>query len=817
MPSYFKNEIAYGEIETTVAQHLGSLLKKQGCSVLAVEIEFYQDIWTFVIFKELCGSNSSLDTTNQSGVIPLITLTEVIAVEVEKQSYIAHYYACSLPQPDLNALKVITARLLLALTTQTTFCEICSQEYTTVVKTSWAKVFEEATRPNKPYTKTLIFKHTLTLVFNPGLIFGLLPQAPKLIQTKERAFLISQFPPFAQTTIVQRHNRPASIATLEFYRSLEALASVPFYPDSHLLHIQEQLIDLHELQLAAQLKLLVGEETPSFENILNELRKLISMLSQRMQINTAIALTTRDKIQTHFTAIEKLNRNQQLRLLHETQMSKKIDTKNLSANTPLSFEKIYYRRKVKKTTANSTFDFTLELTKLANRWTYLVTNNKRAQHVTQQLQQLFSRFHQYNLFRLFKSWIHQRALDKYYFFCYADFRGRFYYASIASPQAIWCYRQIYTYPIQNSVSAAPVSINDLYFTAIGVLFKKEITDSDGSILLIKLANLGKAKFERYTLYTLAELLQELKEPADVSELYYYLCAIRNSNPTKGFYIWKDTTCSIAQHAGKLLGYNTANLHLLNLNNTTRAYDTYTLYINELKKQLKTLNWTDEQLSYLTRKLLKQVIMTIPYGVTQYTAYKRHQTLVYELYPTNTPAWLLTHDIFKQIFEEIKNSACESILYQRTKQNWLENQNFLIDFQLPDFQMSNLYFYASIKSINLELPGSTTTDRKRHQLALYLNYSTNADAYLTKLRVDNYQAAIDQRSTMAGLYVNQIHAYDAYYMRNLVLQAALRQVPIVAVHDGFAIPPYAISWLISTANTVFNKPYAPLALSHSILL
>jgi hypothetical protein len=46
---------------------------------------------------------------------------------------------------------------------------------------------------------------------------------------------------------------------------------------------------------------------------------------------------------------------------------------------------------------------------------------------------------------------------------------------------------------------------------------------------------------------------------------------------------------MAQHAGKLLGYNISNLHYLNLNNTDKAFDTYQIYINHIKIQLQLQN------------------------------------------------------------------------------------------------------------------------------------------------------------------------------------------------------------------------------------
>ena len=90
---------------------------------------------------------------------------------------------------------------------------------------------------------------------------------------------------------------------------------------------------------------------------------------------------------------------------------------------------------------------------------------------------------------------------------------------------------------------------------------------------------------------------------------------------------------MTQHGGKLLGYNMKNLHLLNLQNVDSLYDTYQIYINELKKYLRpTLDSLGCKLggrveASLDRSLLKNLIMTAEYGVTYYTAYREFlQTL-----------------------------------------------------------------------------------------------------------------------------------------------------------------------------------------------
>lgn len=62
--------------------------------------------------------------------------------------------------------------------------------------------------------------------------------------------------------------------------------------------------------------------------------------------------------------------------------------------------------------------------------------------------------------------------------------------------------------------------------------------------------------------------------------------------------------------------------------------------------------------------------------------------------------------------------------------------------------------------------------------------------------------IDLEKTRAALYVNAIHANDALYLRNIVHYCNLRRVPIITVHDGFFVPFYNETTLISIANIAF---------------
>ena len=116
-----------------------------------------------------------------------------------------------------------------------------------------------------------------------------------------------------------------------------------------------------------------------------------------------------------------------------------------------------------------------------------------------------------------------------------------------------------------------------------------MTTATGEIDLKKIIKLGVKKYLEFKDKDIISLNQsQLGESKVTIELYYY-CNIINqleSNNYRKYYIIKDTTCSMAQHAGKLLGYNENNLYTLNLYNSDFGYDTYQTFINKLKDILR---------------------------------------------------------------------------------------------------------------------------------------------------------------------------------------------------------------------------------------
>jgi hypothetical protein len=117
------------------------------------------------------------------------------------------------------------------------------------------------------------------------------------------------------------------------------------------------------------------------------------------------------------------------------------------------------------------------------------------------------------------------------------------------------------------------------------LHKTKHTQTDGKIYLAHIIDEGFKIYQAYKNLSIQELRAlTLFDHKELIEIYYYIYAINQilGGSKNMFYVWKDTTCSMAQHAGKLLGYKIESLELLNLDNKEYAIDTYQIYINHIK-------------------------------------------------------------------------------------------------------------------------------------------------------------------------------------------------------------------------------------------
>ena len=153
---------------------------------------------------------------------------------------------------------------------------------------------------------------------------------------------------------------------------------------------------------------------------------------------------------------------------------------------------------------------------------------------------------------------------------------------------------------------------------LGIIFKTDIVDSNGYRSMEEVFYIGLSIFKEFEVNKLSTRVIDNK---DFVEVEYYINIIRcvSAQQVCKWYIIKDTTASVNQHIGKVLGFKGDALTYVNLANETHMYDTYELYISYLKQYFGTN--CPSIVNYITRNLLKKTIMTIHYGIGKDSAFK----------------------------------------------------------------------------------------------------------------------------------------------------------------------------------------------------
>lgn len=416
-------------------------------------------------------------------------------------------------------------------------------------------------------------------------------------------------------------------------------------------------------------------------------------------------------------------------------------------------------------------------------------------------------------------------VDKLYYSIYADFRGRIYYKSSFSPQNYWYYRFLFHFgDIENyqtfsdlnlvpdewitdtakkHLKALKITDSNLYsvFCSIGVLFKTKYTNTEtGMIKVSDLIEHGLNLYIKYKECGLAEFLgNSIKTKIKVELLYYFNIIDKHlSGVFKAFYLQKDTTCSMAQHAGKLLGYKKESLKFLNLDNLEYLCDTYQIYINHLKAwiadfEFKLIEGTEKAyiINALNRDLLKNLIMTSEYGVTHHTAWREYIQVVKDLDSDNElKSLLLNKEVFNCIFGFFQTNALDCVFYQQTKKEWLDK--FLLKnpafFEIGGIKIPVNYYIKHYKSAYYRVKGAPERERLTALLPLHVNEHRKYD--------------IDLKKVASATYVNSVHSLDADYLRSIVFLCSAKGIPIITIHDGFCIPYFRETALRSIANTCF---------------
>lgn len=712
-----------------------------------------------------CESTNALILEKDNDVLTLLEFLDEVTHLIFHQLDILETYQNVRYNLNTNQIKHIVVKLLsVIIRGGDSIFYLTNTEFIKTLKWSDYKNNKSFINNKQFFKKALTIKHTFMVVPNYHALFKLSVSQPTLFTTNFTSYITTKFPPLACSVIRQHRDRPHTTYSNEFSNVLLLLSQVKMSVSSDLL---EKMWELAELDMKYSIELVAGMDKLAHLNlkqILEDILNIIKVTSKHISVGTIKANFIKEKAKNHIQ-----------------------NNKTLEANIKDELE------------------YSQKLINLKKKWDSILISSIYEDKERIIFQKIFSKFYQYYIFNKFIEYIKTNNINSWYFLTYADFRGRFYYDSLASPQSFWGFRHIYK--CENSNFNA-----EIYYHSIGVLFKKEITSADGELQLNKLAALGLDKYNTLGKLTIAQLYNDLKDLTLIAEFIYYKHALTTPNET--YFIWRDTTCSMAQHAVKLLGFKENTLKYVNLDNTDVAYDTYTIYIRELKKFLKKSGWTDDQLDFLSRGLLKHVIMTVGYGVTFFTAYNRHRSIAADMFSDlKVFKWITDKGVFKEIYTALTEGQLDELFYKDTKTSWVNKQKLDETFNLPDMKLPQFYLLPSIKLTNLEL-NPIDGKRQHHQVSVHYNYNCDQELYIKNIKGDDIY---DKEKTKRALYVNTIHALDAYYMRNLIYETRRRGHQIIAVHDGFAVPPHQGRWLISTANLIFNKPNQAFSHSNSILI
>lgn len=636
--------------------------------------------------------------------------------------------------------------------------------------------------------------------------YNLYPEPAHYCYRENTHLLLGQLPMFANNLLHQKTNKPHTKINYEFYRSIEGLLTTKFFLDWEMIeHIN---------------KLVLAEFRGFQEKIATNLSKNLSLIEG--EVNNSPDLKLKQlfkKLLVHF----KVNSVRLKTYKYAYTFGKK--THVLTNDTLFKTTAPEYNSAV----AGDLALFLLKFNMIKFYDVYLVNNLGELQEC---LTKLFIIKDYFKYIELLK----KLNLPYVHFSIFSDFRGRIYYHSPASPQGYWYFRFLYHFgvvdiqtigrtpsPIAEQVRGGLPELRnhsnleiELYL-AIGVLFKTSCAEKDGRIFLKNLVQKG---MEVHTNPATAERTLNNKE---LAELLYYrdtLTKLQSNTPHIPLrYIFKDTTCSMTQHAGKLLGYKVEALPYLNLKNSDYSYDTYAVYINSLKTFLQRtppLNWDPKLDQYITRAAFKNLIMTVEYGVTEQTAYQEY--CAYWQAQANINAVerqkLLLKSTFRIFFSFFREGIVNMSLFNSTRNLWTDSliQGNEMYFTLPDLTMHNFYYFKdnhvtfyenfNKKDLTTNAPDKS---RERHSLSLQYHIDLNLEFYGRKRRGGQL---LSVAKTRTAAYVNAIHSLDAYYLRRVTYHCRLNSIPIVTIHDGFGVPFTMTGRLLTIANIAFCESVTP---------
>lgn len=744
---------------TTIGNHhQHKLLKNELNTKCTITLKL---LWTLAIFNSLVGAQPVITLESTVTTKMLATVIELGAAQLEI------YYALYFSTTPINSITFFKKYLYMLIHTisinNPTYFKIKSEQKLHFI--GLGDFLTEKNSPKQSFSKITLVVLKIKTESNKHKRYLINVIPAQIFFKNNKYYTYNEIKLTANLLILQHYAKEPTVISEKFTEAVTQLSAAQYVVDKQLVEDFTKLIN-HQLDL----------------------------LWQDVERLTDIKITSLAEIKKHLTIkSSKIYHDKIIRYVLQQIL---IDnTTNLQQNNSLLWTMI------QKTTINS------------NLIKRLFTKNKTEQETiieAETLQELFTKIYQYSNFLSYVSYLLERNLDFVHFTPFADFRGRLYYRSEASIQSLWCFRFIYYFkkiPTNEKVHNASYSFEQNFLKinvpdctntaafefilAIGMLFKTEkINLLTGEFNLEDIFELG---LQYYKKYKNLDLIQESKnfELKDLAELYYYINAfsIEKNNSTRGYYIWKDTTASVIQHGGKLLGYKTQMLKYLNLSNNLVAYDTYQVVINEIKLRLKTTNLSEEIIDKLDRKILKELIMTCEYQVSWQTA-RRHftylvNTLTKENIKNNS---LLNPELFKQLFYLLKGGLVTELFFQKTKRDWYKETSQL-PLELDDLTFTNIYYKPNYAILYFDKKNTNRRER-----------------FTMKALIPSWEAGekkqIDTRKMHQATYVNCLHAYDALYLRAICRLAKSHRIELAAVHDGFGVAYYHSRWLVKAANEVF---------------
>lgn len=256
-------------------------------------------------------------------------------------------------------------------------------------------------------------------------------------------------------------------------------------------------------------------------------------------------------------------------------------------------------------------------------------------------------------------------------------------------------------------------------------------------------------------------------------------------------IHQDGSCNGLQHYAAL-GGDQAAAKSVNVLPSENRQDVYLTVLDLVKKQIDSdttnpdlKNFAEMARLLLSRKLVKQTVMTTVYGVTQYGATEQILARIDDLQESGRHM-SIAEDVKPQIAAYIARTVLSSIseLFAGAKriQNWLldvctrclsaydADENGNINFSLPHYRPMMWTSLSGFPVFQLY--------RKRPRRAI------KTPLQVISVKDSNRLAAIDAQKSKNGVAPNFIHSIDAIHLMMTCVASQTAQISFAAIHDSF---------------------------------